>query len=257
VHTSVPARLAKLGRRSHLPINMNDSPFPPPSVPDDIEWRIEPGLLDYDAALADMDVRAAAIRSGDARERIWLVEHSPLYTAGTSAIVSDLLQPRFPVHMTGRGGQYTYHGPGQRVVYVNLDLDQRGRDIRQFVQALEGWMIAALGDLGVEAWTADGRVGVWTRGPDGIESKIGAIGVRVRKWVTLHGLSINASPDLSHYEGIVPCGIREYGVTSLAGLGLPADMALLDAALARHTPAFLRTIGTNAPQSETHTSRTS
>lgn len=227
---------------------MNNPAQPSPAVTDQLEWRIEPALLDYEAALADMDRRAAAIREGDAPERIWLVEHPPLYTAGTSAIASDLLQPQFPVHTTGRGGQYTYHGPGQRVVYLNIDLDQRGRDIRRFVQALEGWMIAALNDLGVEAWTAEGRVGVWTRGPDGIESKIGAIGVRVRKWVTLHGLSINVAPDLHHYEGIVPCGIREYGVTSLADLGQPADMPLLDAALARHAHRLLEAIGTNALQ---------
>lgn len=233
---------------------MDQPALPPSDVSDQLEWRIEPGLLDYEAALADMDARAAAIRDGDGRERIWLVEHSPLYTAGTSALASDLLQPRFPVHPTGRGGQYTYHGPGQRVVYLNLDLDNRGRDIRRFVQALEDWMIAALEDFGVKAWTAQGRVGVWTLGRDGVESKIGAIGVRVRKWVTLHGLSINVSPDLTHYDGIVPCGIREYGVTSLADLGLPADMQLMDAALARHAPALLQAIGVNAPLSETQPS---
>jgi lipoyl(octanoyl) transferase len=236
---------------------MNNPAQPSPAVTDQLEWRIEPALLDYEAALTDMDRRAAAIREGDAPERIWLVEHPPLYTAGTSAIASDLLQPQFPVHTTGRGGQYTYHGPGQRVVYLNIDLDQRGRDIRRFVQALEGWMIAALNDLGVEAWTAEGRVGVWTRGPDGIESKIGAIGVRVRKWVTLHGLSINVAPDLHHYEGIVPCGIREYGVTSLADLGRPADMPLLDAALARHAHTLLEAIGTNALQDKAQNGRNS
>ncbi|BAK68107.1 octanoyltransferase [Sphingobium sp. SYK-6] len=218
-----------------------------------IDWRVEPGFLDYEAGLADMESRAAAIAQGAAPERIWLVEHPPLYTAGTSAQASDLLAPRFPVHVTGRGGQYTYHGPGQRVVYLNLDLARRGRDVRRFVQGLEQWMIAALGDLGVTAWTADGRVGVWTTGPDGTEAKIGAIGVRLRKWVTLHGLAINVAPDLAHYDGIVPCGIRAFGVTSLQDLGLAADMARLDAALAAHLPAMLSAIGTIPTDDSSHT----
>ncbi|MBT2188931.1 lipoyl(octanoyl) transferase LipB [Sphingobium sp. H33] len=209
-----------------------------------IDWQVEPGLLGYETGLAGMEARAEAIIAGTARERIWLVEHPPLYTAGTSAQADDLLAPRFPVHVTGRGGQYTYHGPGQRVVYLNLDLGKRGKDVRRFVQALEDWMIAALADLGVPAWTAAGRIGVWTRGPDGGEAKIGAIGVRVRKWVTLHGLSINVAPDLSHYDGIVPCGLRAFGVTSLADLGLPAEMATLDAALAGRAPAMLSSIET-------------
>lgn len=208
-----------------------------------IEWRAPGGLVDYDSALADMEARAAAIASGEAGERIWLLEHPPLYTAGTSAKAHDLIDPRFPVHVAGRGGQYTYHGPGQRIVYVNLDLGARGRDIRRFVQALEGWAIAALADLGVESWTADGRIGIWTHGADGSEAKIGALGVRVRKWVTMHGLSINVAPDLSHYGGIVPCGIGDLGVTSLAALGRPADMAALDAALLSHAPAMLAAIG--------------
>jgi len=223
---------------------------PPPDALADIEWRIEPGLLDYDVAVGDMDARVLAIADGEARERIWLVEHPPLYTAGTSAVVSDLLNPVFPVHTTGRGGQYTYHGPGQRVVYLNLDLSRRGRDVRAFVRALEHWMIAALADLGVNAWTAEGRVGVWTHGPQGAEAKIGAIGVRVRKWVTLHGISINVAPDLSHYGGIVPCGISDLGVTSLADLGLPGGMTQLDASLRAHAPALLRTLGMNAPTDE-------
>lgn len=213
---------------------------------DRLEWRIEPGLLDYTTGLADMDARASAIAQGTALERIWLVEHPPLYTAGTSALSRDLLDPRFPVHVTGRGGQYTYHGPGQRVVYLNLDLGARGRDVRRFVRALEHWVIAALADLGVESWTADGRVGIWTHDPDGREAKIGAIGVRVRKWVTLHGLSVNVAPDLSHYGGIVPCGIDAFGVTSLAALGRPADMATLDAALAVHAGAMLAAVGPDA-----------
>jgi lipoyl(octanoyl) transferase len=210
---------------------------------DGVEWRPEPGLLDYARALADMEARAAAIVAGTASERIWLVEHPPLYTGGTSAKSVDLLDPRFPVHETGRGGQYTYHGPGQRVVYLALDLGKRGRDVRRFVQAIERWVIDALGDLGVESWTAQGRVGIWTRGADGQEAKIGAIGVRLRKWVTMHGLSINVAPDLGHYGGIVPCGIGHLGVTSLAELGKNKDMAALDAALLSHSRTMLAAIG--------------
>jgi lipoyl(octanoyl) transferase len=204
-----------------------------------VEWRRETGLIDYATALAEMDARAEAIAAGTATERIWLVEHPALYTAGTSARAHDLLDPRFPVHAAGRGGQYTYHGPGQRIAYLNLDLARRGRDVRRFVLALEGWAIAALSDLGVACWTAEGRIGIWTRGRDGHEAKIGALGIRVRKWVTLHGLAINVDPDLSHYGGIVPCGLGDLGVTSLAALGNRADMAALDAALQRHAPAFL------------------
>lgn len=218
---------------------MMASPFPS----GDIEWRVEPGLLDYAAGLADMDARAEAIATGQARERIWLVEHPPLYTGGTSAHADDLLSANFPVHATGRGGQYTYHGPGQRVVYLNLDLGRRGKDVRRFVGALEDWMIAALADFGVRAWTAEGRIGVWTNGPAG-EAKIGAIGVRVRKWVTLHGFAINVAPDLSHYAGIVPCGISDFGVTSLADLGVPIGLNALDAALAAHARAMLSAIET-------------
>jgi len=210
---------------------------------DAVEWRVEPGLLDYAQGLAGMEARAAAISAGDAGERIWLVEHPPLYTAGTSAIARDLIDPRFPVHETGRGGQYTYHGPGQRVVYLSIDLSRRGRDVRRFVQALEQWAIDALADLGVPCWTAEGRIGIWTHGVGGAEAKIGAIGVRVRKWVTLHGLAINVAPDLGHYGGIVPCGISDFGVTSLAALGKSADMAALDAALFAHAPGLLAAIG--------------
>jgi lipoyl(octanoyl) transferase len=208
-----------------------------------VEWRIDPGVTDYGGALADMESRAAAIADGHGKERIWLLEHPPLYTAGTSAKARDLVDARFPVYETGRGGQYTYHGPGQRIVYLNLDLGTRGRDIRRFVRALEQWAIAALADLGVESWTADGRIGIWTWGPDSAEAKIGAIGVRVRKWVTMHGLSINVAPDLSHYGGIVPCGIGDLGVTSLAALGKINDMAALDTALRAHAPAMLQAIG--------------
>lgn len=209
------------------------------------EWRVEPAPVDYPAALADMERRAEAIRACEAAERIWLLEHPPLYTAGTSADPAELLDPRFPVFSAGRGGRYTYHGPGQRVGYVQLDLAQRGRDVRQFVHALEGWVIAALADLGVVARRAEGRIGIWTDDPSGREAKIGAIGVRIKRWVTLHGFAINVAPDLSHFTGIVPCGISEFPVTSLAALGKGRDFAALDAALAAHFPAFLDNVGTS------------
>ncbi|WP_332818005.1 lipoyl(octanoyl) transferase LipB [Sphingopyxis sp.] len=209
------------------------SPFPPP------EWATSPGLTDYAAALADMESRAAAIQRGEAGERIWLLEHPPLYTAGTSADPAELLDPRFPVYDAGRGGRYTYHGPGQRVGYVQLDLSQRGRDVRAYVSALEGWVIDALARLGVAARRAEGRIGIWTDDPNGREAKIGAIGVRVKRWVTLHGFSLNVAPDLSHFGGIVPCGIAEFPVTSLAALGRTASFGDVDAALAETLPAFL------------------
>ena len=205
----------------------------------DPEWRIEPGLTDYQEALAAMEARVVTIREGSAPELIWLVEHPPVYTAGTSAVESDLVETdRFPVFKTGRGGQYTYHGPGQRVGYVMLDLDRRGRDIRCFVDALEEWMIAALARFDVMAFKAEGRVGVWTATPAG-EAKIGAIGVRVRRWVSFHGFALNVSPDLSHFDGIVPCGLPDYPVTSLAALGIDASLAEMDAALAATLPGFL------------------
>jgi len=205
----------------------------------DPEWRAEPGLTDYAEALAAMEARVAAIRDGTAAERIWLVEHPPVYTAGTSAVESDLVDAdRFPVFRTGRGGQYTYHGPGQRVGYLMLDLDRRGRDVRCFVDAIEEWIIAALARFGVAAFKAEGRVGVWTATPAG-EAKIGAIGVRVRRWVSFHGFAINVSPDLSHFAGIVPCGLPEYPVTSLAALGVDATLADMDVALAATLPGFL------------------
>lgn len=203
------------------------------------EWTVSPGLTGYAGALADMEARAAAIHAGEARERIWLLEHPPLYTAGTSADPAELLDPRFPVYDAGRGGRYTYHGPGQRVGYVQLDLAQRGRDVRGFVSALEGWVIDTLDSFGVAARRAEGRIGIWTDDPQGREAKIGAIGVRVRRWVTLHGFSLNISPDLSHFGGIVPCGIAEFPVTSLAALGIDADFAAVDAALHASLPAFL------------------
>lgn len=207
-----------------------------------IEWRSNEGLVPYPEALAWMEERAAGIRSDGASECIWLLEHPPLFTAGTSADPAELFNPQgFPVFEAGRGGRYTYHGPGQRVGYLLLDLDRRGRDVRRFVHALEGWMIAALADLGVAAHRSPGRVGIWV-GEGSAEAKIGAIGVRVRRWVTLHGFSINVAPDLSHFGGIVPCGISEHGVTSLEALGRPAGMAELDAALRRHSLEFLAEI---------------
>ena len=206
---------------------------------DGIEWQVTPGLTDYSGALAAMEDRAAAIRNGVARELIWLVEHPPLFTAGTSADEAELTNPQhFPVFEAGRGGRYTYHGPGQRVVYLMLDLDRRGRDIRRFVHSLEGWMIDSLARLGVEARREPGRIGIWT-GDGAHEAKIGAIGVRVKRWVTLHGLSINVAPSLDHFQGIVPCGISEFGVTSLSELGIRADMAALDANLRATFLAFL------------------
>jgi lipoyl(octanoyl) transferase len=205
----------------------------------DIEWRLSDSLVPYPQALADMEARAAAVRSGAARELVWLLQHPPLFTAGTSADRAELFNPlKFPVFEAGRGGRYTYHGPGQRVGYLILDLEKRGRDIRRFVYSLEGWMIAALGRLGVEARREPGRIGIWTgRGAE--EAKIGAIGVRVRRWVTMHGFSINVAPDLSHFSGIVPCGIAGYGVTSLERLGLNPSMKLLDDAIKESFPAFL------------------
>jgi lipoyl(octanoyl) transferase len=209
---------------------------------DGVEWRVTEGLTPYAEALAAMETRAAAVRDGTAPELVWLLEHPPLFTAGTSADPAELFNPmRFPVFEAGRGGRYTYHGPGQRVGYLMLDLEDRGRDIRNFVHSLEGWMIAALARLDVEARREPGRIGIWT-GTGAREAKIGAIGIRVRRWVTLHGFSINVAPDLTHFSGIVPCGIEEYGVTSLAALGKSPQMAPLDLALATTFPGFLRNI---------------
>ena len=197
-----------------------------------VEWRVEPGLTDYPAAVAAMEARVAAIREGRAPELVWLVEHPPLYTAGTSAQDGDLLQPdRFPVYRTGRGGEFTYHGPGQRVVYVMLDLKRRGPDVRRFVSDLEEWIIRALAAFSVEGERREGRVGIWVARGKEREDKIAAIGVRVRRWVTYHGISINVEPDLDHFSGIVPCGISAHGVTSLVDLGLPIGLPDLDAAL--------------------------
>ncbi len=199
------------------------------------DWAVSSGQVDYPAAVATMEARAAAIAAGEADELVWLLEHPPLYTAGVSSKDSDLLDPgRFPVHRTGRGGQFTYHGPGQRVAYVMLDLDRRGRDVRAFVRGLEQWIVGALDEFGVPAGTREGRVGVWVerKGPGwSREDKIAAIGVKVRRWVSFHGISLNVEPDLSHFAGIVPCGIQEHGVTSLVDLGVPATMDEADAAL--------------------------
>ena len=200
-------------------------------VPPEIEWRVSNDLVPYGEAFAFMEQRAAAIREGSAPECVWLLEHPPLFTAGTSADPSELFNPQdFPVFDAGRGGRYTYHGPGQRVGYVMLDLDKRGRDIRRFVHSLEGWMIETLAQFGVSAHRAEGRIGIWVgEGPS--EAKIGALGVRVKRWVTLHGFSLNVAPDLSHFTGIVPCGIADYGVTSLAKLGKQIPLTGVDAAL--------------------------
>ena len=210
-----------------------------------VEWRVSHGLTPYRQALTAMEARAVAIRAGTAPELAWLVEHPPLFTAGTSADPSELFNPRgFDVVDAGRGGRYTYHGPGQRVGYVMLDLEARGRDIRRFVYCLEGWMIGALADLGVPARREPGRIGIWT-GSGAHEAKIGAIGVRVKRWVTLHGFSINVAPDLTHFSGIVPCGIDQFGVTSLDALGRSSQMADLDFALSSTFPAFLGNLTPN------------
>ncbi len=207
-----------------------------------VDWIVSDGLTPYEDAVAAMETRARAIAAGKAEEAVWLVEHPPLYTAGTSARLADLTDPdRFPVHETRRGGQYTYHGPGQRVVYVMLDVGKRGRDVRAFVKALEGWIITTLAEFNVTGELREGRVGVWVQRPDrpltatGVvaEDKIAALGIRLHKWVSYHGLSINVEPELSHFSGIVPCGIADHGVTSLVDLGLPVTMADLDLALER------------------------
>ncbi len=212
-----------------------------------VEWAVSPGRAGYTEAVAAMEARAAAIAEGRAPELVWLLEHPPLYTAGVSSKDADLLDPgRFPVHRSGRGGQFTYHGPGQRVAYVMLDLNQRGRDVRAFVRGLEAWLIGALGEFGVPADVREGRVGVWVerKGPGWArEDKIAAIGVKVRRWVSFHGVALNVEPDLSHFAGIVPCGIQEHGVTSLVDLGVPATLDEADAALRTH---FHRLFGPTA-----------
>ncbi|MBI1186830.1 MAG: lipoyl(octanoyl) transferase LipB [Alphaproteobacteria bacterium] len=219
-------------------------PHPDERAP--VAWAVSPGLTPYPAAVAFMEARAAAIAAGAAGELVWLLEHPPLYTAGVSAKADDLLDARFPVFKTGRGGQFTYHGPGQRVAYVMLDLRTRGRDVSCFVRDLENWLIEALARFNVEAGVRPGRVGVWVerKGPGWArEDKIAAIGIKLRRWVSFHGIAFNVEPDLSHFDGIVPCGIREHGVTSLVDLGLPVSMDEADAALraafeARFGPTF-------------------
>ena len=200
-----------------------------------VAWRISDGLVPYDEAVATMEAHAAAIAEGKADELVWLLEHPPLYTAGTSARPQDLIEPeRFPVYRTGRGGQYTYHGPGQRVAYVMLDLNARRRDVRAYVAALEDWLTLTLARFNVAGERRRDRVGVWVRRPDkapGAEDKIAAIGVRLKRWISFHGVSMNVEPELTHFSGIVPCGVREHGVTSLADLGLPVSMAEADMAL--------------------------
>ena len=212
--------------------------LPVPSGGPPVEWRIADALVPYETALAAMDERVEAILSGGASEMVWLVEHPPLYTAGTSAKPDELIEARFPVHQVGRGGQFTYHGPGQRVAYAMLDLNRRKPDVRAYVGTLEEWIIRTLALFNVRGERREDRIGVWARRPDkgeGFEDKIAAIGIRVRRWVTLHGIAINVEPELSHFAGIVPCGVAEqrYGVTSLADLGIPVTMAEFDMALRR------------------------
>ncbi|MDF9791703.1 UNVERIFIED_ORG: lipoyl(octanoyl) transferase [Methylobacterium sp. SuP10 SLI 274] len=206
-------------------------------------WRVTDTLVDYQEAEAEMEARTTAIARGEADELVWLLEHPPLYTAGTSAKTADLVEPdRFPVHRTGRGGQYTYHGPGQRIAYVMLDLNRRRPDLRAYVASLEAWLIATLGAYNIRAERREDRVGVWVRRPDKgptVEDKIAAIGIRVRRWVSLHGISLNVEPDLAHFSGIVPCGVREHGVTSLADLGRIVSLPEVDMALrAAFEPIF-------------------
>ena len=200
-----------------------------------IDWVVSEGLVDYEEAVTAMEARAARIAAGEARECIWLLEHPPLYTAGTSARESDLVaRERFPVYASGRGGQYTYHGPGQRVAYVMLDLNRRTPDLRRYVSALEAWLIGTLAQFNIRGERREDRVGVWVRRPDkgpSVEDKIAAIGIRVRRWVSFHGVSLNVEPDLDHFTGIVPCGITEHGVTSLVDLGYPVTMPEVDAIL--------------------------
>jgi lipoyl(octanoyl) transferase len=239
---------APVHERGELASDFRAAPGSPP-----VEWRIGEGLTEYQAAVAEMEACADAIAADKAVERVWLVEHPPLYTAGTSARDADLRNPRFPVHMTGRGGQATYHGPGQRVVYVMLDLNRRRQDVRAFVAALEAWIIASLAAFNIAGARREDRVGVWVARPDkppGLlgepaEDKIAAIGIRVRRWVTFHGLALNVEPDLSHFAGIVPCGVSaaHLGVTSLADLGLRVRMPEFDAVLRREfEPIFGATL---------------
>jgi len=208
-----------------------------------VEWRLGEGLIPYDEALAAMEQRAGAVAAGSAPELAWLLEHPPLYTAGTSAKPRDLIEARFPVHQTGRGGQFTYHGPGQRVAYLMLDLRHRGNDVRRYVATLEEWMIRMLAAFNIRGERREDRVGVWVRRPDkgdGREDKIAAIGIRVKRWVSLHGVALNVEPELAHFQGIVPCGVSEqrFGVTSLIDLGVPVTMLEVDMVLRRQFEAL-------------------
>jgi lipoyl(octanoyl) transferase len=234
-------------KMTEISVKSSPSLLPAPGAPP-VEWRISDGLTDYAFAVAEMEARATAIAEGRANELVWLLEHPPLYTSGTSARPQDLLDARFPVHAAGRGGQFTYHGPGQRVAYVMLDLTRRSRDVRAYVCALEKWIIAALERFNVKGEIRDGRVGVWVRRPEKTrgalgeiaEDKIAAIGVRLRRWVSFHGIALNVEPDLTHFSGIVPCGIAEshLGVTSLVDLGLPVTFADVDVVLRQTFEAF-------------------
>jgi lipoyl(octanoyl) transferase len=219
-----------------------------------VAWTVADRPVAYQPAVAFMEARAAAIRAGTAPETVWLLEHPPLYTAGTSARPEELLSQRFPVHRTGRGGRFTYHGPGQRVGYAMLDLRRRGQDVRAYVRGLEEWLIVALGEFGVRGERREGRVGIWVRrgGGSGREDKVAAIGVRVRHWVAFHGVALNVEPDLSHFDGIVPCGVREHGVTSLVDLGIPATLAEADSALrAGFEAVFGPTVAAASPDAAT------
>lgn len=213
----------------------------------DVDWIVSTAPVEYPDALQWMEARAVAIADGTAPECVWLLEHPALYTAGTSANPADLIDARFPVFAAGRGGQYTYHGPGQRVAYVMLDLNKSGRDVRSYVHAIESWIIAALASLGIVGRREKGRIGIWTDDPERGEAKIAAIGIRVRRWVAFHGFAINIAPDLTHFGGIVPCGISQYGITSLSKLGIKATPDMVDAALSAQFASFLREL--NRPQS--------
>ncbi|MEH6757796.1 MAG: lipoyl(octanoyl) transferase LipB [Parasphingorhabdus sp.] len=212
----------------------------------DIEWRTSDAKISYPEALAEMEHRNLAVYLGKEPELIWLLEHPPLYTAGTSSNPAELLSQEFPVFETGRGGRHTYHGPGQRVGYIMLNLKKRQADVRNFVHALEDWVIRALAEFGVSARAVEGRVGIWCDTPQGKEAKIGAIGIRIRKWVTMHGFSVNIDPDLNHFNGIIPCGISEYPVTSLKQLGIEATLHDFDTALKKNAPDFLAAIDKQA-----------
>lgn len=250
--------LARMEKPSHAPATCRDvlatAPMRARADAPPVGWRVSSEPVGYEEALAQMEARAAALAQGEADELVWALEHPALYTAGTSAKAHDLLDPRFPVHVTGRGGQYTYHGPGQRIGYAIIDLNRRRRDVRCYVSALESWLIGTLARFGVTGERREDRVGVWVmrpdkpQGPGGAmaEDKIAAIGVRVKRWATLHGVALNVAPDLSHYSGITPCGVGEahLGVTSLADLGVAATMAEVDAAL---RAAFEEVFGPTAP----------